>query len=203
MRLYLDSVVGLLQERSAEELIVGVFLALLLAVTAAGVHALVRRKVKDTVLLLTVVGLIANLIAMTFTASYVRMSLRNSSIRNSNHILPRPVLSTSQVRDLTFEASARTILQAADLDRDGKLSAAEAAEASARFVQLAESEAGKPMDWQALSSAIRRRVRIFDHRPVDRDHPPSPSPGPEAQFHQRISRGEPDPPPDPPLAPKM
>ena len=54
MRHYLDSVVSLIQERSAEELIVGVFLALVLAMAGAGVHALARRKVKDTVTLLTV-----------------------------------------------------------------------------------------------------------------------------------------------------
>jgi hypothetical protein len=202
MRLYLDSIVGLLQERSAEELIVGVFLALLLAVAGAGIYNLVRHKVKDTVVLLTVVCLIANLIAMIFTAGYVRMRIRVHNLPNPNAIMARSAFNRSQVRDLTFDATARAILQAADLDHDGKLSAAEAATVSTRFIELAEAESGKPLDWETLAMSMKKRVRVFDTNPVDREHPPVPSPGLDGQFNNPLSGGQPGPPMLPTLGPR-
>ena len=138
----------------------GVFLALLLAMVGAGVYALARRKVKDTVPLLTVVCLIANLVAMIATAGYVRMRLRGTASRPNKG---RPGRRSARRRSATSRRGpAETIFQAADLDQDGKLSADEAAAASTRFVQMAEAEAGKPLAREALANAIKGRVRVFD-----------------------------------------
>jgi hypothetical protein len=198
MRHYLDSIVSLIQERSAEELIVGVFLALVLAMAGAGVHALARRKVKDTVTLLTVVCLIANLVAMVAAAGYVRMRLGGSNLRRPGDLTNRPWPGSAQIRDITLEATARTILRGADVDRDGALSATEAAEAATRFVRQAETEAGKPLDWRDLGDAMKKRVRVFGNPPADRDNPPSSPQNLEAQLPHPPPQEAPGPPPPPP-----
>jgi hypothetical protein len=203
MRRYLDSIALLLQERTAEELIVGVFLALLLAIVGAGIHNLARRKVKDTVPLLTVVCLIANLVAMVASAGYVRMKGRGGNFSNPNNMVVRPAMSRGQIRDLTIEALSRTCLRGADLDRDGKLSADEAATVAARFVQVVEAEAGRPVDWEALALGIKSRVRVFDTQPVDPSHPLPPVPGLDGPFNRPPSGGQPEPTPHPPTSPRM
>src|SRR4051812_36568491 len=104
MRRYLDSIVVILQERTAEELIVGVFLALLLGVVGAGVHNLARRKVKDTVLLLTVVCLIANLIAVVAPPGYGRRRGRGGNFSNPDPLVSRPARSRGPARHLQLEA---------------------------------------------------------------------------------------------------
>ena len=131
-------------------------------------------------LLLTVVCLIANLIpGMVATAGYVRMRVRGGNFSNPNNMVARTAMGRGQIRDLTIEALARTSLQAADLDHDGKLSADEAAAASARFIQMVESEAGKPVASEALALAIKGRVRVFDTpSPGSGPSPHSPAPAP-------------------------
>ena len=203
MRRYLDSIALFLQERTAEELIVGVFLALLLAVFGANIHDLARRKVKDTVTLLTVVCLVANLIAMVATAGYVRMRVRGGNFSNPSNTVVRPPMSRGQIRDLTIEVLARTTLRGADLDRDGKLSADEAAAVAARFVRVVEAEAGRPVDWESLALGIKSRVRVFEAPPVDPSHPLPPVPGLEGPFSRPPSGGQPGPPPPPPISPRM
>ena len=165
MRNYLDAIANFLMERNAEELIVGVFLALLLAISSAGLHSLVRDRVKDGLMLLTVVGLVANVVAMVLTAGYLRMNFDRSNFdRASAPVGPRPRPSPSQARDIPLDAAIRAIFETADVDHDGRLSAEEAAIASARFVKRAEIDAGNPLDKGALGLSIQQRLSEYGSR---------------------------------------
>jgi hypothetical protein len=161
----LESISNFVLERSAEELIVGVFLALVLAMASAGLHALARSKVKDNVMLLTVIGLVANLVAMLLTAGYVRMNQDpGRGGRASTPMVARQRSNPALGRDISLEAATLTIFESSDTDGDGQLSADEAAAASALFVKKAEFEAGKPLDRAALGQSIQHRLALFDIR---------------------------------------
>ena len=175
MRQYLDSISRFLQERGAEELIVGVFLATLLAAATAGLHALLRRKMSDTVTVTTLTCLVANLLAMALTAGYARMVLKGPSNPHQGFPMTRPRLGPAQIRELAYESAARVIVQASDVDNDGRLSADEAAAAAARFIRLAEADSGQPIHWEALGFAIKTRLRGTDPRPIE---PGGPAYGP-------------------------
>lgn len=189
MRPYLDSVVNTLLERTAEELIVGVFLALLLALAAAGIYSIARRSAKDTAILMAVPVLVMNLAAMVLAAAYIRQERRGTDPVASTSGRPpmvRPRLEPGQIRDLAAQAIARQVFEAADVDRDGRLSPAESAAASTGFVEEARTEPGGALDFAALRLSIRKRIGDGEPSPghhargsmTSEDGPPIPVPIP-------------------------
>jgi hypothetical protein len=182
MRPLFRSIAEGLMERTAEELIAGVFLALLLALAAGGAHTLARRKVKDTAMLVTILGLVANLVGIVLAAAYIRMDVHRpapapSAGARGGEARLRPTI--GQIQSLAAEAIARGVFEAADSDRDGRLSADEAAAASTRYLRAAEARAGRPVDRDVIAAEVRDLAR-----------PATESPSPAAQADRRGSPPE-------------
>lgn len=155
---FLDSISGALLERTAAELIGGVFLALLLALAAAWAFAATRRTASDATMLLAVLILVGNLAGMVLAVGYVRMD-RDETLRAKPDLTAEaPRLRQGPSRDLVADVAARAVLAAGDADGNGSLSPDEAAAAALRFVREAEVRTSKPVDWPVISLAIKGRM---------------------------------------------
>ncbi|WP_435009614.1 hypothetical protein P12x_000872 [Tundrisphaera lichenicola] len=165
MRHYLDSIVNFLLGRSAEELIVGVFLALTLAIATASLHNLIRGRVKDNVMILTVVGLVANILVMILTAGYIEMGSDNGqSVPNSDGFDSWRRPNSRQDPQVPLNDMVLKIFDNADTDRDGLLSADEAASCASDFIKEAERRGGRKIDRADLSFLILSQMNRFDGR---------------------------------------
>src|SRR5919199_471976 len=118
-----------LLDRSPEELIAAGLAALALALAAAALHALARRKLHDSFLITTVTAFLACLLAMIGAAGFAAQATRGQAGAAYSFDHPPP---GGFGPGLTW---GPRILQAADADRDGRLSPQEAADAAARFVR--------------------------------------------------------------------
>ncbi|WP_406695084.1 hypothetical protein V5E97_29010 [Singulisphaera sp. Ch08] len=153
-----SSIVDVILDRSPEELIGGVLLALVLALGLSGLFHLIRRKVSDTSTLIICLALSSNLVAMTVAGAYIRYKVMEGKpsrrgMMSAGSRLPPPGMGESRSM---FMASR--ILEAADRNGDHRLSADEAALLAAQFVKESGGGGDEPISEEKLRAAIRARL---------------------------------------------
>jgi hypothetical protein len=143
---FFDSLANGIVDRSVDELIGAVIVALGVSVVFAGLDFVARRKARDNRLAMIVVMIGANLASMAIAAGYlvhVRKT-RGAPAREKTQVLP-PGLDPILVE---------SIFNAADKDRDGLLSSEEASLAAAEFVRGADRMGKGLIDAPTLQEAL-------------------------------------------------
>src|SRR5262249_13986991 len=143
-------------DRTAEELIGGILVALLLSLILAGAFALLRKKITDATTLITCLALLVNLVGMTVAAGYVRNAARQGMRMNQG--LRSGVPGPPMVLPDRTGPRARAIFEKADTNGDGQLSSGEAAVAADAFVKGSEAVEGGPLNEAQLRAALRRNM---------------------------------------------
>jgi hypothetical protein len=178
MRPYLESVINVMLDRKPEEWIEGIVVALFLALALAGASGALRRwkKAADETMLLVVPAIVVIFTGMVMAAGYVQLMSKRAA-RPTEFVIPQgrpfrgPEGGSSRMADL--------ILEAADADRDGRISTDEAATAAARFVKEAEVNGKSALDREALTTSLREHLRPpggappFPNAPDRTPRPPS------------------------------
>jgi hypothetical protein len=195
MQRYVNSTIDVILDRTADELIGGVLVALLLSLALAGAFALLRRKISDATTLITCLALAANLAGMTLAAGFVRGEGRQGMRLNPGF---RPGVPPPAVVGDRGASLARAIFARADADGDGLLSPEEAAGAAERFVKRAEAIEGGALNEGLLRSALRRHMltppeMVAPMPPYDPARVGSESPGPAATSAPGPAAGPPRP----------
>jgi hypothetical protein len=165
---YKDSVVNMLLDRSPQEWIAAIGIALLLALAVAGALVACRRwlKVTDDTAPLVGLALLAIFAGMVFGGVYVRMEQRASARAAAEAAPPGgpgPGLGKGKgagggIGGFTTRM-AGAIIENADVDHDGVLSMEEAANAAAKFVKETDAGGKGGIDRQTLLNALRERLR--------------------------------------------
>lgn len=153
MKRYVNSTIDVILDRTADELLGGILVALLLSLALAGAFALLRRRIHDATTLITCLALAAILAGMTLAAGFVRCTYSQGVWPNQG--LPRGLPAVVADRGASL---ARMIFEQADDDQDGVLSPEEAARAADRYVKQAEFIEGGALNEGLLRSALRRRM---------------------------------------------
>jgi len=170
MRPYLDSVLDVTLDRSPQEWIVGIVIALFLALALAGVNMAFRRwvKAKDDTVPIVGLGVVAIFAGMVIGGMYFEVSRKIAAG-------PRPSAGggpggpgggpgapggggrgggagrmTGRMATLIFEN--------ADADHDGLLSIDEAANAAAKFVHDSDASGKGKLDREGLTTVLRQRL---------------------------------------------
>jgi hypothetical protein len=165
---FFSSLANAVVDRSADELIGAVIIALGISLAFAGLDFLGRRKVRDARMPMIVVMIGANLVSMAFAAGYfvhLRRSRANSVRERSEREPNRP-----------FFVLVESTFRSADKNHDGLLSSEEASVAAAEFVRNADTTGRGSIDASALENAITTSSSYRARRPFGGSFPP-PTPG--------------------------
>jgi hypothetical protein len=157
MSRHVRSAVDFLLGRPPEEWIGALVVALLLSVMLLGVYNLCRRKMKDASMLLTVAALIVNLAGMVIAATYVGLTGIGAS--SATQAGTGEAVSLNALADMLIDGMASRILNGADADHNGRLSADEAAAAADGFIKRIDAEEKKPVDMRVLGAVLKRRIK--------------------------------------------
>ena len=147
MHNFLDALTNVVVDRSADELIGAVLVALGLALAFAGLDFITRRKARENRMPMIVLMIAANLASMALAAGYLvyHKKARGVSAHEANQ--------TAAVRlELMLVES---IFRAADKNGDGLLSSEEAAAAAADLVKEADHTGSGSIDAPTLEHALR------------------------------------------------
>jgi hypothetical protein len=165
---YKDSVVNTLLDRSPQEWIVAIGIALLLALAVAGALMACRRwlKVADDTAPLVGLSLLAIFGGMVIGGLYIQLERRTSAGAGAD-ARPPGAPGKGQGKGQGKGAGlggfttrlAGTIIENADADHDGVLSMDEAANAAARFVKESDSSGKGAIDRETLQNALRESLR--------------------------------------------
>ncbi|AGA27558.1 hypothetical protein [Singulisphaera acidiphila] len=179
MNLQVSSIVDVILDRSPEELIGGVLMALVLALGLSGLFHLIRRKVSDTSTLIVCLALSSNLVAMTVGGAFVRYKFTGGrslwGARSVEAPAPPPGIPGGRSGFI-----ASRILESADLNGDRLLSADEAVFAAAQFVKESGEGGDSPLDERRLRAAIWARLGPHSSMGMGRDGPSRPAERPTA-----------------------
>jgi hypothetical protein len=165
---FFSSLANALVDRSADELIAAVIVALGISLAFAGLDFLGRRKVRDARMPMIVVMIGANLVSMAFAAGYfvhLRRSRANSARERTEREPNRP-----------FFVLVESTFRNADKNHDGLLSSEEASVAAAEFVRNADATGRGMIDAASLENAITASSSYRVRRPIGGSFPP-PAPG--------------------------
>lgn len=191
---FVKSVGDVVFERTSEELIGAVFVAVVLGLVMAGLFALWRRKVSDATTLFVGLTLVANVACMTLAVGYVRYveTKDADSPKGAPPAWPpggfasfaTPVGNAPcgpwGATSGPWPSLGFLVVMATDADRDGRLTPDEIA----RFVQEADKHGKGSVDFNDIDTQIRRRhgappdpAGISPPPDVSREATPTP-PGP-------------------------
>jgi len=133
-------------DRSADELIGAVIIALALSLAMAGLYCLGRRSLRENMTPIIVLMLVANLVSMCVGAGYLALVRKK---------VGRPLMA-GRFGSVAGSESMWTdaIFRAADLNRDGRITGEEASLAADQFVRRADSSGRGAIDPQSLDRAI-------------------------------------------------
>ena len=174
-----SSIVDVILDRSPEELIGGVLMALVLALGLSGLFHLIRRKVSDTSTLIICLALSSNLIAMTVAGAFVRYKFTGGRPSARAMRSAEPQFAPPGMHGGRSGFIAGRILEEADLNGDGSLSSDEAVFAAARFVKESGDGEDGPLNEHQLRAAIWSRLG-HSHGMMGMDWPPPPAERPPA-----------------------
>ena len=155
---FFSSLANAVVDRSADELIGAVIVALGISLFFAGLDFVGRRKVRDARMPMIVVMIGANLASMAFAAGYlihIKHSRSTSAGERTEYASDRPY-------DVLVESTFRN----ADRNHDGLLSSEEAAVAAAEFVRNADATGKGLMDPPTLEHAITASGFYRGRRPT-------------------------------------
>ncbi|SIO58720.1 hypothetical protein SAMN05444166_5786 [Singulisphaera sp. GP187] len=181
-----SSIVDVILDRTPEELIGGVFMALVLALGLSGLFHLIRRKVSDTSTLIICLALGSNLVAMTVAGAFIRSKFIGGRASGRDAIMAGPHFPPPGMGGIRSSLIASRIFEAADLNSDRFLSADEAAFAAAQFVKESGEGGDAPLDEGRLRAAIR--TRLWPHGGMGMDGPSHPGERPWANGEGRNQR---------------
>jgi hypothetical protein len=144
---FINALGNVIVDRTADELIGAVIVALGLSLAFAGLDFISRRKARENRLPMIVVMIGANLASMAFAAGYLayHRKARGTAASERNQV--------TSIRPETI--LAESILRAADKNDDGQLTSEEAAVAAAEFVRLADRTGNGSIDALTLEHALR------------------------------------------------
>jgi hypothetical protein len=204
---YLESVSNVVLDRTPQEWIVGLVLALFLALALAGVHVALRRwaKVQDELAPLVGTAVVAIFAGMVIAGIYVQLDRRASTGRAGAAAPPGgggpggfPGGGGRGGGGGRFATNlANMMFDSADADHDGLITTEEAANAAAKFVHESAAEGKDKIDRDTLANIVRERMRPpgagsggnaapprgeapkADGTPTPRDAAPASAPAPE------------------------
>jgi hypothetical protein len=199
-------------DRSPDEVIGAVIFALALSLVMAGLYYVGRRNLRENLMPMIVLMLVANLVSIAVGAGYLTLVKKKTTGRMTGARYGNVVGSEAMWTEAIFRA--------ADLNRDGLLTAEEASRAAEQFVRTAVGGAKGAIDSESLGHAIISQefhVRTWSRLSHDRRdrqsmepsiHSESPSPAdaphtrtrpePEAESKEHVSRADPPEAPDEP-----
>ncbi|WP_435021340.1 hypothetical protein TA3x_002321 [Tundrisphaera sp. TA3] len=143
----LRSIYDVILDRSPEEVLGAIAIAVALSIVLSGVFALFRRKVEDRVLLVIALMILACVTSMGFGAGYV-MAYKDRSMRS------RPGEGFGPPGRSGPPGSVSRALKRADADGDGRISEGEAAEAARSFVAALQPPGIGSVDYSTLAAAL-------------------------------------------------
>jgi hypothetical protein len=192
-------------DRSPDELIGAVIFAMTLSLVMAGLYYVGRRQLRENMMPMIVLMLVANLVSVAVGAGYLTLVKKN---------VPGPLTGARHGRLVGSEAMwVEAIFRAADLNRDGLLTGEEASRAADQFVRSAVGAGNGAIDSETLCHAILakdfhirawsrlatvRRER-YSEDPSLHSESPSPAdmphsgthPEPEVDSNGHVSRADP------------
>ncbi|MHC5537393.1 EF-hand domain-containing protein [Singulisphaera rosea] len=160
MQLYWNSVYNALIDLPPAVLIGVLFLSLALAMVVSGIFTLMKKRVADTQMLLTVLIMASLAISAAMGIGYERFAREQTkyppgfTIRNPNQ--PRNQNNArggQRIGSNTF--FARRIMELADTDKDGRLSTEEASHAASEFIHSVSRGDHDSIDSRVLGNSIR------------------------------------------------
>lgn len=143
---FVEGIANTIVDRSADELIGAVMIALALALAFAGLDYVGRRKARDNRMPMIVIMIGSNLVSMAVAAGYV------AHIRKARAALSREMASGGFFR--VDPVRVESIFRTADKNRDGLLSSEEAAVSAAEFVRRADAKGNGLIDPSDLEQAL-------------------------------------------------
>ena len=147
---------NVLIDRSAQELIVALTIALALSLVVTGLYNLGRRKIHDGVMLMTGLVLMACIVSMLLAAGFLTRS-RNVYLRSIERDAATRGMRVRPGPGIELPL-ARWIFDLADRDQDGSLSDEEAADAASRFIRMNSKDRKQPLDAEALAQVLRANL---------------------------------------------
>ena len=143
---FFDSLANAILDRSADELIGAVIVALGLSLAFAGIDFISRRKARENRMPMIAMMIGANLASMAFAAGYL---VYHRKARGA------PASERNQTTSVRLEPIlVESIFRAADKNEDGLLSSEEAAVAAAEFVRQADPTGNGSIDGPTLEHAL-------------------------------------------------
>ena len=160
---YLNLMGNAIVDRSPDELIGAVAIALIIALAMAGLYSIGRRKITENLMPMIVLMIIANLISMAIGVGYFQLAHRRMG-----YTPHRPVRRLPDGPDGVSEFIVQWIFREADRNHDERISGEEASLAAANFVRWADAHGTGSVDPTALDWALK--ALMFHGR--EPDHPP-------------------------------
>jgi hypothetical protein len=145
---FFSSIGNVVVDRTPDELITAVIAALVLSLAMAGLYWIGRRDLRENLMPIVGLMIVANLLSMAVSAGYVARVKRKPV--QSNNIGRGPHGAPAGLEAAWTDAIFRT----ADLNRDGLLSDDEASYAARQFVRSADSSGKGAIDPRSLGRAI-------------------------------------------------
>ncbi len=154
---FFDALANAIVDRSADELIGAVIVALGLSLAFAGLDFIGRRKVRDARMPMIVLMIGANLISMAVAAGYLVHARRT-----------RAALARENAQGMPFMPNAilvESIFRSADTNHDGLISIEEASVAAGEFVRRADPSGNGMIDVPTLEHMITMAGMLRTRRP--------------------------------------
>jgi len=147
------SILDLVLDRTSDQLIGGVLVALLLALVVTGLFQCLRHKVSDAFAIMVGLVLCSNLVAMLVGAACLWRQSLTTDHAGSGHF-PSEVNRVALPEKHGF-VEASHVLIAGDRDGDGLLSTEEASLVAAIFVEAGDIEGDHKLSMEEIMSALR------------------------------------------------
>jgi hypothetical protein len=160
---YLNLLGNAIVDRSPEELIGAVGVALIISLAMAGLYFIGRRKITDNLLPMIVLMMVANLVSMAVGAGYFRLAHKRMGYVQ-HEPTSRPPVGPGGMTEFMME----WIFREADQNHDRRITGEEASIAAANFLRRADASGEGSIDPRTLDKALQGLM--FHGR--DPDHPP-------------------------------
>jgi hypothetical protein len=162
---YLNLLGNAIVDRSPEELIGAVAIALTISLAMAGIYCIGQRKVTENLLPMIVLMIIANLLSMAVGAGHFQQARKKIGYVENTPIR-RPPDGPGGLNEFMVE----WIFREADRNHDQRISGEEASVAAAEFLRRVDASGKGSIDPRSLDRALQGLM--FQGR--DPDHPPRP-----------------------------
>jgi hypothetical protein len=160
---YLNLLGNAIIDRSPEELIAAVAIALTISLAMVGLYCIGRRKIPENLLPMIVLMIVANLVSMAVGAGHYRLARKKIGYVGHEPIM-RSLVGPGGWNKFLVEC----IFREADRNHDRRISGEEASLAAANFLQRVDANGEGSIDARSLDNALQ----VLIHHGRDPDHPP-------------------------------